>query len=287
VRRLFLIGALALAASAAIAVAAFAGSGRRSDAAAPPRTHGPNAVAGVNFVSVCDFSHMAPDDPIVFPGQPGKSHDHTFVGNTSTDADSTLESLLAAGTTCQRPGDTAGYWVPTLLAGGEPVEPLGATVYYRRGTVQPVEAFPAGLRVIAGSAKATSPQGLRVTFWTCGARSQVPPSSEPPTCVGVGRGLGLRLHVRFPNCWDGVSLDSNDHQSHMAYDVRGRCPSSHPVEVPALALIVRYPVSDGSGVELASGGVYSAHADFFNAWNQTALERLVDVCLNALRHCGR
>ena len=73
----------------------------------------------------------------------------------------------------------------------------------------------------------------------------------------------------------------------MAYSMRGRCPSSHPVEVPALALIVRYPVSDGSHVELASGGVYSAHADFFNAWNQTALERLVDACLNALRHCGR
>jgi hypothetical protein len=282
-----LAGALALAASAAIAVAALAGSGGGPAGAAIPHGPGPNPLAGVNFVSVCGFSHMAPDDPIVFPGQPGKSHHHTFVGNTSTNAGSTLESLLGADTTCQRPGDTAAYWVPTLFADGEPVQPLGATVYYRRGTAQPVEAFPAGLRIIAGSAKATSPQGPRITFWSCGVRDQVPPSSEPPTCSGVGRGLGLRLHVRFPNCWDGVSLDSADHQSHMAYSARGRCPTSHPVEVPALALIVRYPISDGSNVELASGGVYSAHADFFNAWNQTALERLVDVCLNALRHCGR
>src|SRR5438034_2889321 len=44
---------------------------------------------GVNFVSGCRFSHRNTDDPIVFPGQPGKSHDHTFIGNDSTDAFST------------------------------------------------------------------------------------------------------------------------------------------------------------------------------------------------------
>jgi hypothetical protein len=238
-------------------------------------------------VSVCGFSHRSTDDPIVFPGQPGKSHDHTFVGNTSTDAYATLSSMLAAGTTCQRPGDTAGYWVPTLFKDGEPIEPLGATVYYRRPTVAPVEPFPAGLRMIAGEAQAQSPQSLRVTFWTCGARGEVLPQSAPPSCEGVGRGLGLRLHVRFPNCWSGTGLDSADHKSHMDYSTRAGCPSSHPVEVPAITLIIRYPV-DGTGeLELASGGVYSAHADFFNAWDEAALEALVDRCLNALRHCGR
>jgi hypothetical protein len=30
----------------------------------------------VNFISACSFSHRAPDDPIVFPGKPGLSHDH-------------------------------------------------------------------------------------------------------------------------------------------------------------------------------------------------------------------
>ena len=49
---------------------------------------------------------------------PGKSHDHTFVGNTSTDASSTLASLQAAGTTCQRPSDKAAYWMPTLIVDG-------------------------------------------------------------------------------------------------------------------------------------------------------------------------
>src|SRR5919201_4749448 len=34
----------------------------------------------------CGFSHDAPDDPIVHPGQPGASHLHSFIGNTTTDA---------------------------------------------------------------------------------------------------------------------------------------------------------------------------------------------------------
>ena len=45
---------------------------------------------GVNFVSSCAFSHRAADDPIVFFGKPGASHDHSFVGNTGTNASSTL-----------------------------------------------------------------------------------------------------------------------------------------------------------------------------------------------------
>ena len=32
---------------------------------------------------------------------------------------------------------------------------------------------------------------------------------------------------------------------------------------------------------------FSAHADFFNAWKQGQLTRLVNSCLNALRHCAR
>jgi hypothetical protein len=36
--------------------------------------------------TACQFSHMAFDDPIVYPGQPGKSHLHVFFGNTGTNA---------------------------------------------------------------------------------------------------------------------------------------------------------------------------------------------------------
>jgi hypothetical protein len=73
----------------------------------------------------------------------------------------------------------------------------------------------------------------------------------------------------------------------MAYASAGACPADHPVAVPAITLIFRYPVSGAHELALSSGGVYSAHADFFNAWKQAALTRLVNVCLNGLRHCGR
>ena len=241
---------------------------------------------GVNFVETCRFSHSAPDDPIVFPGKAGASHDHTFVGNRSTNASSTYSSLRTASTSCSRRADTAGYWVPTLLQNGTPIFPVGATIYYRRGTLAPVTAFPDNLRVIAGDATATMPQGMRVTFWSCGVRSGVPPSATVPTCPQT-RGSFLRLHVRFPSCWDGANLDSADHKSHLAYATRRRCPSTHPVAVPAITQIYRYPSQGGDGFTLASGNEFSAHADFLNAWRPAALRRLVDGCLNALVHCGR
>lgn len=241
---------------------------------------------GVNFIESCRFSHRAPDDPIVFPGKPGASHDHTFVGNRTTNASSTHRSLRAGATSCARPEDTAAYWVPTLYEGDRVVLPQGATIYYRRVTLDSVRPFPNNLRMVAGDAMATGPQGMRVTFWSCGARTGVPPSSAVPTCP-AGPGSFLRLHIRMPSCWDGRRLDSPDHIGHMAYARAGRCPSTHPVSLPAIAQIYRYPTRGGEGFSLSSGGQYSAHADFLNAWHPGTLRRLVDECLNALVHCGR
>jgi uncharacterized protein DUF1996 len=256
-----------------------------SDAARPDVVH-LRQLQGVNFVGSCSFSHMAMDDPIVYPRQPGASHDHSFVGNTTTNAYSTLRTLRAGSSTCRRGGETAAYWMPTLLLNGQMVAPTSATIYYRRKTLARVRAFPAGFKMIAGDRRATSPQGMQITFWNCGAASSVPASTEVPTCPDT-RAQSLRLHVNFPSCWDGRHLDSADHQSHVAYPVRGACPATHPVAVPAISLIYRYPSTGGSGVTLSSGSRYSAHADFFNAWRQRTLVSLVNNCLNALRHCAR
>jgi hypothetical protein len=244
------------------------------------------ALQGVNFVGNCRFSHRLMDDPIVYPRQPGASHDHSFVGNTTTNAFSTRGTLLAGSSTCRRAGESAAYWMPTLLLNGQPVEPLGGTIYYRRRTLDAVRPFPPGFKMIAGERHATAPQDLRVTFWNCGATGGPARSASVPSCP-EGRATSLRLHVNFPSCWDGRRLDSRDHLSHVAYAMRGRCPSTHPVAVPAISLIFRYPIAGGAGVTLSSGGQYSAHADFFNAWRQPALASLVDGCLNALRHCGQ
>jgi hypothetical protein len=271
---------------AALGVAVWMGIVAHSSEAARPSAPNLRALQGVNFIGSCSFSHMAMDDPIVYPGKPGASHDHSFVGNETTNAFSTLRTLRAGSTTCRRDGETAAYWMPTLLLNGQAVEPKAATIYYRRRTLAPVRAFPAGFKLIAGDSHALAPQSMKITYWNCGANSSVPASSSVPTCPDT-RGQSLRLHVNFPNCWDGHNLDSADHKSHMAYADRGACPADHPVALPAIALIYRYAITGGPGVTLASGGQYSAHADFFNAWRQGTLVSLVDNCLNALRHCGR
>src|SRR5438270_6799580 len=92
--------------------------------AATPKLH------GNNFYANCRFSHTADDDPIVYPGQPGKSHPHTFFGNTSTSARSTVASLRAARTTCKPSADRAAYWVPTLFQNGREVRPRKGQFYY-------------------------------------------------------------------------------------------------------------------------------------------------------------
>ncbi len=90
----------------------------------------------------------------------------------------------------------------------------------------------------------------------------------------------LELHVNFPDCWDGRRLDSPDHKSHMAYSRDYVCPRSHPVKVPLIRLMVTYPTSGGPGIELASGGQLSGHADLFNGWDERVLARLVETCFH-------
>ncbi len=248
----------------------------------------PSQLKGVNFESHCDFSHRNMDDPIVFPGKPGKSHDHTFIGNDTTNAFSTLASLSRGTTSCERPGDTAAYWAPTLIGRhGEAIEPRGASLYYRRKTLEALQAFPPGFKMITGDSKATAPQDEDITFWNCGPRSSVKPTSTIPTCPD-SKIKGLALQLFFPDCWDGVNLDSPDHRSHVAYSSRWHCPADHPVALPLIQLIIRYPTTAGAGYSLSSGGQFSGHADFFNAWDQGVLVGLVNSCLNALRKdCGQ
>jgi hypothetical protein len=278
-RRWIFLSLLALGAVPGAAATVDAAASRTSERGFAPFHRG----AGY-FAVGCGFSHRNQDDPIVYPRQRGRSHDHTYFGNSSTNAFSTPASLRAAGrTTCRLRADTAAYWAPTLLIGGRAVEPLGAVVYYLRRTFARVEPFPPGFKLIAGNAAARTPQSRRVTFWSCGGPEV---SSTLPTCSGHRRS-SLRLHVNFPNCWDGRRLDSADHKSHMAYSSAGRCPASHPAEVPAISLEIYYGVVGGRTGELSSGGDFSGHADFVNAWDQRTLAVLVDRYLNGLGYRPR
>jgi len=239
------------------------------------------------FVVDCAYSHSLPDDPIVHPRAPGASHLHDFFGATEVNAFTRAASMVEGETTCETQQDTAGYWAPALLDGeGEPIEPIGSDAYYRAAPgVDPaeVEPFPFGLTVIGGDATATGPQDTAVVGWSCGAN---PVRREtPPPCQD---GNPLVLRVTFPDCWDGDDLTSADHLSHMARSDGDGCPDDHPVAVPQLELVVEYPVwGEQTGeLYLASGNIETAHADFYNAWDEEKLAEEVRYCIHADVVCG-
>ena len=247
-----------LAAAGALVVVPEGASSRSEAAAAFP--------GGPYYVIGCGFSHRSNDDPIAYPNQPGRSHNHTFLGNRATDASTTPADLRGGPTSCGDDGDASAYWVPTLFDGFTAVRPLVALAYYVKRTYAPIHVLPAGLRMIAGDSMATRRQPTTNVYWTCGGVGAPGRYATLRACSG---GRPLQMRVDFPNCWDGDRMDSVDHKRHMAYSTAGRCPASHPVPVPTITLIVLYPPV--SARARPSAGLFATHADFMNGWDSSVL----------------
>lgn len=233
------------------------------------------------FDTGCKFSRSLPDDPIVFPGMAGASHVHDFFANTTTDARSTGDSLLAANadrmhTTCQDTQDGAAYWTPALLRDGVKLDPKGAHVYYRCSTnpdVLPCKTFPVGFGMVS-----------RTHVWICRPFFATRYDSAPATCPADSTAL-LQV-VKFPQCWNGVDLHKAG-ETHVAFGGARTCPSGFPVRVAALELIVSYPLDglphvyglgpmpDGMPMPTSMG-----HGDFFNAWDPDRLAHLISKCFD-------
>jgi hypothetical protein len=253
----------------AIAIAALAATGLTAAPRAPLQL-APSFPGGPYYALACAFSHRNNDDPVVFPGQPGRSHNHTYIGNRSVNAATTTLSLVGGRSTCESEFDSSAYWMPTLFVGADDVTPLTSIVYYVNRSREKIVAPPQGLVMIAGNADAKSRQPKGIVSWSCGAVGAKPRFHTIPACR---EDQMLQLQTHFPNCWDGRRLDSLDHKQHMRYARQGLCPTSHPVAVPQLILIVLYPPVP-KGAQVASGK-FGAHADFMNGWDQAELERLV------------
>jgi Domain of unknown function (DUF1996)/Domain of unknown function (DUF4124) len=261
----------------------------------------------------CTFSHMSNNDPIVYPNQKGAAHHHTFFGNTLTDFSSTTASILSTGnTTCDGGiANRTAYWIPSLIdtSSNSPLKPWRIIVYYKEGFNNgKIVVPPKGLRMIVGNAKAKNETDSKGAF----ACAQMPnevwqtASKSIPAC---GKNSFVRFKISFPNCWDGVNLDSPDHISHMAYSANdfqradgswyktpNNCPISHPVAVPVVTINADYFATTDAGTanwRLASDnytkqspGGYSFHADWMNGWDETVLQKVVDNCLNKSIDCG-
>lgn len=271
----------------ALVTAACAGSAttpsERLDEGPDPERRGPQGRVA-QFIVECDLSHLAYDDPIVLPGQPGASHLHQFFGNWDVTARPDYGSVLGAETSCKQRLDTASYWAPALLdAAGKRVPDEGLTAYYRPGSgIDPedVVAYPEGLMLIGGDSEATEPQPTDIVSWSCGTGPAR--DTEPQQCPA---GSTLRMLVKFPDCWDGKRLTDIGEEPHAAYS-DGGCPDGFPVAVPQLLVAIDYPPVDPDGLSLASGSILSGHADFWNVWDQEKLERETRQCINRDLVCG-
>ncbi|MBC7461536.1 MAG: DUF1996 domain-containing protein [Thermoleophilia bacterium] len=257
----------------------------------------PPAARATSFVVKCASTHVASDDPIVFPGQAGAAHRHEFYGARGVTAASTAPELHRSSSSCRLRADTAAYWAPTLEVDGRLVRGSLAA-YYTRGTKPRAAALPAGLKLVAGNPHAATPQSMRITDWQCiggaarsttGARSASPHARIVPTTCRSDQRLGA--WIRFPDCWNGRDLDSPDHKTHLAYaSPKGACPASHPVAVMQLQLLITWPVRPrpASIVTLAGGRLAATgmHADFWNTWQQSTLRQLRWNCIEVAANCG-
>lgn len=259
------------------------------------------AAADPSFRVTCFPRGMAPNDPIVFPGQAGASHMHSFFGAKGVDQNTTLESLLRQSTSqCGNHYDTvdlSAYWIPTLYKNGQAVhvetgEHQLQAYYQRAGGPDgaPVaQAMPQGLKMIAGDMHATTPQSI-VTYVcakTNDTGQQRGGGHEFLSCAGDET---LVAKLVFPDCWDGKNLDSANHRSHMAYSggSRATCPSTHPVKIPRITFEAWYHGVNGSASSFswASGGPYTFHGDVISAWDTHAAANLVNQCINVAYDCN-
>ena len=214
------------------------------------------------FSATCGPSHIAADDPIVFPGLPGASHLHEFSGAWSTNAFSTAQSLRASRTTCDPADDTAAYWMPVLYMRGDRVPPISTTAYFAPGRKDnaSIKAWPQGFRMIADLKNDTPERtGYDHAGWLCSSGLVNNGYESSLTDIKYHCPNGLQARVIFPDCWDGVNLDTvapdgtaainpvtkqpypNDHRSHVVYaPASGDCPKEHPVATPRVDYKVLY-----------------------------------------------
>jgi hypothetical protein len=164
-------------------------------------------------------------------------------------------------TSCQFMDDFSNYWtavlffrarngsfykVPQIPQSGMDRTNGGMVVYYMSDALfdtaqkSVVTAFKPGFRMLVGDAgfrDRDQAKKYRQLTYTCmeNQGSRTPESVEFPKTPCK---LGIMANHRFPTCWDGVNLDSPNHQDHVAYpetgtfESGGKCPKTHPVRIP-------------------------------------------------------
>jgi hypothetical protein len=289
-----------------------------------PASGAPDIVGSFRFI--CGAGQINYDDPILFPGQPGKSHLHQYYGNVTANAHSTYASLRAAGdSTCNWTGtgqaaNRSAYWMPAMLDGkGNVVRPFEVSIYYKqRPQSDPTVRDPTNAKYLGKAIQL--PNGIKFIFgWDPTGLTQMRTGQikfycrTPSTGAATGHstlasatancpaGNDIGAQIEAPECWDGKTLDAPDHRSHVSYASYGtwgylKCPATHPYNIPTFTLGAWYKIQSvdtPSLWELSSDHMapgqpkgHTFHADFFMAWDPTVHDMWWQNCINKLLNCS-
>ncbi|CAM3897366.1 DUF1996 domain-containing protein [Kibdelosporangium persicum] len=248
--------------------------------------------------------HRNADNVVAQPQLPnGAHHVHEYVGNLSTDAFSTNDTLANAATTCQF-GDKSTYYWPVLrlieerghdehapgggIHGnhGRILGPESVLIQFRGNPRSNVVAMPRFLRAITGNPVAVSQQGEHAerVQWTCsGARDRV--TNRYPRCPEGQRVVRV---FDFPSCWDGRNTDSQTHRTHLEFPVDDACKVG-TFPVPQLHIEVAYAVPPGARYAIDSfpeegREPITDHAMFIGVLPEQLMAQAV-TCVNSGRQC--
>lgn len=259
--------------------------------------------------------HRNADNVIADPQQPGGAHHtHDYVGNVSTNAFSTNDSLAAAATTCAN-GDKSTYYWPVLRLqdgtrefdadeqGGGAEGNTGRILTAKKVTLEyegnprgKVVAMPRFLRVITGDAKAFSNGTANANAaWSCTGFENRQLKDKYPICP---QGSDVVRTAKFQSCWDGKNADSANHRSHVAFTgADGSCPKGF-VAIPQLVQRLVYDVDAPSLKDNGKTRPFFAvdgfpeqlhkpvtdHGDFINVFDEKVMNQMVR-CINTGRTC--
>lgn len=221
-------------------------------------------------------------DPLASPGGVA-GHEHTFSGARNITSTTTTADLLNGTSTCFLNSDHAGIWAPTVIKDGVSYG-AGASYYLAGNGADPaqiaggrIQTPPNGLRFIIGDSHSTTLQSTNYLRWRCG-EGDVYSSLD---ALSANCSTYFYMELDAPNCWDGMRLDSPNHQDHMTIGYAS-CPASHPVRVPQVQIAFAYsPAALGGRLSSDEPGApagSSAHADYWFA-NGPEVEQLTR-CLN-------
>jgi hypothetical protein len=276
------------------------------------------------FRFICAAGQSLADDPLVYPGQPGKSHRHRFYGNLGANAYSTSQSLRTTGrTTCgdpqANPANRSAYWIADMFDGkGNMVVPDFNQLYYKgnpkdsaackansdgspnKWGITICVSIPNGIRFIFGYNTATGEAAQYPWRFNCDAVGGTDDVNMAKAAAVCPVGSLIFARQQAPTCWNGHDLDSPDHRSHVVYMQDTHlgyfaCPAGHSFAIAALSLAVAYRIAEGDEptkwrfssdlMHLELPAGSTMHADYWEAWDPVIKKIWTDNCINRMLNC--